>query len=75
MFIYLIINNNKKFLWLDVTGVKDPLSYIKRHRLCPALIEELHEPVVQIIATPATLTASERVFLKYKQLINPEYND
>jgi hypothetical protein len=72
--IYVIRNNGKKFVWLDVKGVKDPLSYIKNNRLCPPLIEELNEPIIQVIGSPKTLTAAERLCDNTIKLLNPEYN-
>jgi hypothetical protein len=75
MVIYLIVNRGKKFIWLDVAGVKDPLAYIKAKKLCPALVAELDEPIVSPLATPKSLTAAEDMYLRYKRLLNPQYNE
>jgi hypothetical protein len=74
MVIYLIINKAKKFVWLDVKEVSDPIKYIKRNRLCPALIAELDSPEIEILGKPKNLETAERMYKKYKTLLNPQYN-
>jgi hypothetical protein len=74
MVIYLIINNGKKFVWLDVKGVKDPLAYIRKNRLCPALIAELDNAVIEVLAQTKSFITAERMYMRYKDLLRPEYN-
>lgn len=74
MVIYLIVNEGKKFVWLDVKGVKDPLSYIRKRKLCPKLFQDKGQITTEILATPKNLTVAEEMYARYKRLLKPEYN-